>query len=66
MNYAFSIHDEENALDSWYIGNETRYLNHSEMANCVAEVRLVNGDQRIVLVTSKFSFSNFWPTLIVL
>ncbi|KAF9527650.1 hypothetical protein CPB83DRAFT_907467 [Crepidotus variabilis] len=47
-NYAFGL-SKDSSLDSSTIGNETRYLNHSNEANCEARVLLVNGDPRIAL-----------------
>ncbi|KAF8877834.1 hypothetical protein CPB84DRAFT_1966274 [Gymnopilus junonius] len=49
-NYAFDLVGGITVLDSAYLGNETRYLNHSSNhSNCSAEVMLINGEQRIVL-----------------
>jgi len=45
-NYAFGL-TQMFSLDSYLLGNETRYLNHSKNANCTAKVRVVNGDLRI-------------------
>ncbi|KAF9002832.1 SET domain-containing protein [Hymenopellis radicata] len=46
-SYVFQLNSEV-SIDSSYICNETRYMNHSkEDANCIAEVKLVNGEQRI-------------------
>ena len=36
LNYSFSL-TENVALDSHAVGNETRYLNHSENPNCDAK-----------------------------
>jgi SET domain-containing protein len=43
------------SLDSWHVGNETRYLNHSDARtqNCESIIYLVNGSYRIVLCTLK-------------
>jgi len=51
LNYIFDL-DMAYVLDSAIFGNETRYLNHSEDANCCATVVNVNGVHRIVLVTT--------------
>ncbi|KAF9565190.1 SET domain-containing protein [Agrocybe pediades] len=54
LNYAFGLTGENLSLDSWFIGNETRYLNHSREANCSATVFRIDGDLRIVLQTGMF------------
>ncbi|KAF4613795.1 hypothetical protein D9613_007726 [Agrocybe pediades] len=53
LNYAFGLTGENLSLDSWFIGNETRYLNHSREANCSATVFRIDGDLRIVLQTDE-------------
>ncbi|KAJ4485173.1 hypothetical protein C8R41DRAFT_442405 [Lentinula lateritia] len=46
-NYLFNL-NATFALDSEFIGNESRYINHSEdTPNCRAQVMMVNGDHRI-------------------
>ncbi|KAF9029058.1 SET domain-containing protein [Hymenopellis radicata] len=46
-SYVFRLNSEV-SIDSSYICNETRYMNHSkEDANCIPEVKLVNGEHRI-------------------
>ncbi|KAJ4485830.1 hypothetical protein J3R30DRAFT_3282052 [Lentinula aciculospora] len=46
-NYLFNL-NATFALDSEFIGNESRYINHSkESPNCRAQVMMVNGDHRI-------------------
>ncbi|KAG6856158.1 hypothetical protein H0H87_007013 [Tephrocybe sp. NHM501043] len=56
LNYMFKVHSEI-TLDSAKLGNETRYLNDSkdepEKNNCEARVVLIDGDHRIVLVTTQ-------------
>ncbi|KAF8172666.1 hypothetical protein BJ912DRAFT_993589 [Pholiota molesta] len=50
LNYTFGIFNGGNTLlDSWNLGNETRYLNHSESPNCQGMTLFVNGTHRIVL-----------------
>ncbi|KAJ3781963.1 SET domain-containing protein [Lentinula aff. detonsa] len=46
-NYVFRINGSFD-LDSEFIGNESRYINHSrESPNCVAQIMLVTGSHRI-------------------
>ncbi|KAJ3505746.1 hypothetical protein NLJ89_g7256 [Agrocybe chaxingu] len=52
LNYAFSL-ARGVQLDSHTVGNETRYLNHSQIPNCRARIIYVNGDPRIVLETEE-------------
>ncbi|KIM45374.1 hypothetical protein M413DRAFT_442043 [Hebeloma cylindrosporum] len=59
LNYLFTYTEnpEEGdniSLDSWNIGNETRYLNDDyERSNCLAKTYFVNGSYRIALFTLK-------------
>ncbi|CAA7257426.1 unnamed protein product [Cyclocybe aegerita] len=52
LNYAFSL-ARGVQLDSYTVGNEMRYLNHSSIPNCRARIICVNGDPRIVLETEQ-------------
>jgi len=45
-NYAFTL-TQTIYSDSYLWGNQTRYLNHSEAANCSAKITMVNGDVKI-------------------
>ncbi|EEB92156.1 hypothetical protein MPER_09378, partial [Moniliophthora perniciosa FA553] len=46
--------DDAISIDSFYAGNESRYINHSEEnANCTAIVKLVNGEHRIGIYAAK-------------
>ncbi|KDQ53748.1 hypothetical protein JAAARDRAFT_161438 [Jaapia argillacea MUCL 33604] len=44
--YLFGL-NEGVSVDSSLAGNEMRYINHSKKANCRAQMKLVNGEQRI-------------------
>ncbi|KDR78331.1 hypothetical protein GALMADRAFT_155285 [Galerina marginata CBS 339.88] len=53
LNYAFDL-EADIALDSWTLGNETRYLDHSSKNyNAKAQVLFVHGEHRIVLSALK-------------
>ncbi|KAF9074813.1 hypothetical protein BDP27DRAFT_1257959 [Rhodocollybia butyracea] len=46
-NYLFDL-NINTAIDSEFAGNESRYINHSrDGSNCLAQVKMVNGDHRI-------------------
>lgn len=52
-NYVYGLGEE--SLDSSYVGNETRYINHSTThANCKAPRLLVNGEYRIGIYATEF------------
>ncbi|EIN09099.1 SET domain-containing protein, partial [Punctularia strigosozonata HHB-11173 SS5] len=46
--YVFGM-NAEYSVDASYAGNAARFINHApkSKANCVAQVKLVNGDHRI-------------------
>ncbi|ESK92877.1 histone-lysine n-methyltransferase ezh1-like [Moniliophthora roreri MCA 2997] len=59
-NYVFELNNcgpgssDGISIDSFYAGNESRYINHSEEnANCTAVVKLVNGEHRIGIYAAK-------------
>ncbi|KAH6906045.1 hypothetical protein BKA70DRAFT_451227 [Coprinopsis sp. MPI-PUGE-AT-0042] len=53
LNYAFSF-NQRFVLDSKWVGNETRYLNHDlNNPNCGADLVTVNDTQKIVLRTNQ-------------
>ncbi|TFK19304.1 SET domain-containing protein [Coprinopsis marcescibilis] len=41
------------SIDSSYVGNASRYINHNKNANCRANIRLVNGEHRIGVFATK-------------
>ncbi|TFK58718.1 hypothetical protein BDN72DRAFT_743809, partial [Pluteus cervinus] len=47
--YLFNL-NESLRIDGSYVGNVSRYINHHNgLDNCVANVRLVNGEHRIAM-----------------
>ncbi|KAF8067457.1 hypothetical protein FPV67DRAFT_1492038 [Lyophyllum atratum] len=56
LNYIFDL-DSIYSLDAAKLGNEMRYLNdyrdRPDYNNCVAQLRLIDGDHRIALVTNQ-------------
>jgi len=52
LNYMFQL-NKYVTMDAAKLGNEMRYLNHSQDPNCGAQVVLVNEEHRIVFSTIK-------------
>ncbi|KAF8156618.1 hypothetical protein B0H34DRAFT_847237 [Crassisporium funariophilum] len=51
-SYVFELNPTY-SLDSDMVGNETRYINHSENSNCTTSIKLVNGEHRIGIFAGK-------------
>ncbi|KAF9486124.1 SET domain-containing protein [Pholiota conissans] len=57
LNYTFELvldlKGKDIMVDSWNLGNETRYLNHNNEANCSAHTKFVNGTHMIALFAGR-------------
>ncbi|GJE99594.1 SET domain-containing protein [Phanerochaete sordida] len=51
-NYAFSA-SKTVVADAANVGNETRFFNHAEDANVAADIKLVNGDHKVVFYATR-------------
>lgn len=53
--FEFSKDNLDEMLDAGPVGNATRFLNHAtaKLANCVAQILLVNGEHHIGFYTTK-------------
>ncbi|EIM81875.1 SET domain-containing protein [Stereum hirsutum FP-91666 SS1] len=58
-NYFYRLNETLN-IDASRVGNEARFINHapSRLANCNAEVLLVNGEHRIGIFAARYIESN--------
>lgn len=52
VNYVFNL-SKEYSVDAFRLGNESRYINHSESPNCYAKVLTVNCDKRIAFFAKR-------------
>ncbi|KZT07901.1 uncharacterized protein LAESUDRAFT_713223 [Laetiporus sulphureus 93-53] len=52
-SYVYGLNASMN-VDSAFVGNEARFINHSHQANCSVEILLVNGDHRIGIFAKRF------------
>ncbi|KZT66618.1 SET domain-containing protein [Daedalea quercina L-15889] len=55
LNYTFTL-NADHILDSAWVGNDTRYLNHAqgEGENTTAEIQWVSGEHRILFFTTRY------------
>ncbi|KAG7448795.1 SET domain-containing protein [Guyanagaster necrorhizus] len=51
-NYMFEL-NQTLTLDSTYLSNESRYMNHSKQSNCRSITKLVNGEHRIGIYANR-------------